>query len=120
MRDIKFRAWAIASNRMFLPDTADGWDVDNGKLHPLPNTILMQYTGLKDKSGKDLDWWEGDLIEFDGGSSGVWPIVWDDKGACFMCGDDLLVNAVLNAEQLDSSTVRKVGNIHENPELLGE
>ena len=111
-REIKFRAWAIASEKMFYPDTENGWELLNGKLVKLPNTILMQYTCLLDKNGKDLGWWEGDLLELDGGASGTHEIKWDDNGACFMCGDELLVNV------RDGYKTENIGNIHQHPDLL--
>ena len=78
----------------------------------LPETV-GQFTGLLDKNGKDLDWWEGDILELDGGASGAHVIEWDNNGACFMCGgDELLVNV------RDGYKTEKIGNIHTHPELL--
>ena len=75
--------------------------------------IIEYSTGLPDKNGKDLDWWEGDILELDGGASGAHVIEWDNNGACFMCGgDELLVNV------RDGYKTEKIGNIHIHPELL--
>jgi len=62
-RIIKFRAWAYASKKMFYPDSDDGWELENGILSSLPNTILMQYTGLHDKNDKEI--YEGDILYSD-------------------------------------------------------
>lgn len=67
-REIKFRAWD-ASGQYFKPleDEGDYYfrDDDNGlclydKWGKCKNTILMQYTGLKDKNGKEI--YEGDIV----------------------------------------------------------
>jgi hypothetical protein len=60
MRKIKFRAWAVASKEMFLPDEDNGWEILDGKLEPLPNTVLMQYTGLK---ADGVEIYEGDILQ---------------------------------------------------------
>ena len=58
MREIKFRAWAVASRVMFFPDELEMFE---GKLLAKPNTILEQFTGLHDKNGKEI--YEGDMID---------------------------------------------------------
>jgi len=52
MREIKFRAWSIKENEMIN----DVFVVDTRTQHLMP---LMQYTGLKDKNGKEI--YEGDI-----------------------------------------------------------
>ena len=61
MRQLKFRAWAHSSKVMFNPNSDNGWELIDGELRPLPNTSLMQFTGLKDKNGVDI--YEGDVIK---------------------------------------------------------
>lgn len=73
--------------------------------------ILMQYTGLKDKNGKEI--YEGDILkgtfygfpmpEYDY----VFQIYWDEKEKGFM------------ASYFEPSECEVIGNIYDNPELLG-
>ncbi len=49
-----------------------------GFIEVIPKTV-GQSTGLKDKNGKDLDWWEGDILKKDNGC--LAEIVFDN--GCF-------------------------------------
>ena len=67
MREIKFRAWDTEKNKMVKVDTIDFYngnvnDVDfyNQEIHFGYSTVLMQYTGLKDKNGTEI--YEGDIL----------------------------------------------------------
>ncbi len=77
---------------------------------------LEQFTGLNDKNGKDLDWWEGDLLA-DGGK--IMEIVYRD--GCFWAE---WVKYPENQTALHviaawAEHIKKIGNAHEKPELKG-
>jgi uncharacterized phage protein (TIGR01671 family) len=129
MREIKFRAWDILDNRFAISDnliiTNDGFfrgftAFENNETST--RLILEQYTGLKDKNGREI--YEGDLIlqpEFvDRGDSQyddcVFQVQWNSDAACFVFID---VKDKYNQYCIyDLDHISIIGNIHENPELL--
>ena len=62
MREIKFRAWHKADEKMYevYGFAQNKWFL-KGKQFPMPNgaVVIMQYTGLKDKDGKENRCWTG-------------------------------------------------------------
>jgi len=114
MNNLKFRAWAVASKKMFYPDSEDGWELVNGVLNPLPNTILMQSTGLFDKNGKEI--YEGDILGKEPiKEKAIWEVVYNYNGF-------YLKRYIPNTIDLEMYGIRNdleiIGNIYENKELL--
>ena len=126
-REIKFRAWD-KKNKEMINDIAIypeyDWVVqsDNDALCERERAedgqiILMQYTGLKDKNGKEI--YEGDIVKFD--------TTWNEKDweniigevrfneGCFVITDK---NGNHYEEVRHTDEIEIIGNIYENKELL--
>lgn len=124
MREIKFRAWDKKGERFierFMVSKngeilGKDFDVLNESIFSWDNAVLIQYTNLKDKNGKEI--YEGDIIAIENNnydpSNGDNPIllleVKQEIGA-YVIGDYLL-------RDFESSEMEKVGDIYEYPELL--
>lgn len=89
--------------------------------------ILMQYTGLKDKNGKEI--YEGDIVEdqFEDAFMKLHNIAKTNhlvmyQDGCFMLsynGEKVVGNqSDIASSLLQYNTVKVIGNIYKNPELL--
>jgi len=110
MKEIKFRAWD-GENMLNI----DHWTLSMICEHVPENHVIMQSTGLKDKNGKDLDWWEDDILQPVDGSCRVGVITYNDNYAEYELQDEEGMRICsLGAACVDGW--KKEGNIHENPE----
>lgn len=77
----------------------------------IDNTVLMQSTGLKDKNGKLI--YEGDIVKT---SKGVANVEYDNTYAYFGLTNFL---TVFSFDKFINEEIEVIGNIYENPELIG-
>ena len=125
----KFRAWTEEGKAMyyyvypFKDDTLllnyDGFAFDEV---PASDFILMQSTGLKDKNGSEI--FEGDIVKYKAGCNTVTEeVAYDKNFAGFGVRDadtDIIFTFLQLADVVDLISLEVVGNIYQNPELLGE
>lgn len=120
MREIKFRAWDLKDKWMVLPSRNDNWidfnrntyttaektyDTPNTEIEETKNYVLMQFTGLKDKNGKEI--YEGDIV--------IGTIDTDATGEIiFRLGAFTMFDRWL----IHFDYLEVIGNVYENPNLL--
>ena len=122
-REIKFRAWDKSCNKMRgISGLQDCFSLrSDGVCNE--DYILLQYTGLKDKNGKEI--YEGDiisdLVESDGELIQSKCQVYFDEMTCQFMLDcsakqDLSFGTSL-FQELEDFEYEIIGNIYENPDL---
>ena len=124
MRDIKFRAWDKEAQQMltvrdinFCGEELDTYEMDGDWLS-FEDVEVMQYTGLKDKNGKEI--YEGDIVLYnrnidDEVDNYKYEVVWDKDQYGLI---ELKFKCYLWDNHWDMTEV--IGNIYENSELFGE
>jgi len=132
-REIKFRIWDCHTKEMAGPKGMS-FTCDNGRIDHFWNRVsdyeqrgnatrpldqerykVMQFTGLKDKNGKDV--YEGDLLGSVCLNTSITDCEIIFKGGCFsvrqLGGEGWIDFAASYCERYEV-----IGNIYENPELL--
>jgi hypothetical protein len=115
-REIKFRAWIEKEDcdgdnpeyEMCYDLAFEEYEPINDLLNGVKN--LMQYTGLKDKNGKEI--YEGDILKCEIGNNEIVEF----KKASFVCRYRTIDLYKLWLTQY----IEVIGNIIENPELLNK
>lgn len=123
MRELKFRVWSYQDKSFQCP--REHWasscyefytplqeilnDVVSG-IQSKPDVFdIQQYTGLKDKNGREI--YEGDILKYEF-SDMLCAVKWSkEDNDCHPC-------FVMNDLSSQRGEVEIVGNIHENPSLL--
>ena len=138
MREIKFRAWHKGKKIMGKVLGIDilhkeiffsNGDVDYCEISDFKYIELMQYTGLKDKNGKEI--YEGDIVEFDDYDrksnylKNVAVVVREDNVNTlalqkFKYDNTEFTNRYMDYIENIFENSKVIGNIYENPELIKE
>lgn len=120
MREIKFRAWRKQENKMIhWGHIAVAWTA--GALRDDPFTIVMQYTGLKDRNSVEI--YEGDLliqqlIRYSPYHPNEDPEIVVFNTGCFCLAHKSGFTKRMNELSMVNEESEVIGNIYQNPELL--
>ena len=124
MREIKFRAWDREKEKMYEVENICFYGHKSVTLQYNPvikkaieDIEIMQCTGMKDSTGKEI--YEGDIIKINEeecySGEHVGDVCFLDVGGCWY------INGVRDglADINRNYWIDVIGNIYENPELLG-
>ena len=120
-REIKFRIWDVENKEMLKVQELDFEPTFyGGKIAIRPDQyndyfdtedmILMQYTGLDGKNGKEI--YEGDIVKYE-----------NITGKIMFFNGSFILSDLEETEEWELGVINEeveiIGNIYNNPELLG-
>ena len=115
MREYKFRAWDSLAEKMYSWTELLNKNLKN--IFTIPEQCgydLMQYTGLKDKNGKEI--YEGDIVYIlPEDERGI--IRWDNETARYVVIYD---NIISDFDNWYGKDLEVIGNVYDNKNLLEE
>lgn len=120
MREFKFKAYDSKNKIMTICRNLTDWfntyaqfeyDTKSNQIERIEQFIFLQYTGLKDKNGKEI--YEGDLLHNEELLICPFKVIYDEGFGAFITddGSEFLSNAI------SKYGLKVIGNIYENPEL---
>ena len=124
-REIKFRAWHKDLKKMFkigqITLEKGTWNFEPndrdfiGMSIPFqPSFVLMQYTGLHDKNGKEI--YEGDIVKIKYRDEDIGKVIYEHNGFSI---DVTNMNKNYGRVSFVNNFMEVIGNIYDNQELLG-
>jgi uncharacterized phage protein (TIGR01671 family) len=143
MRPIKFRVW---DGELMLPAESIHFDTETVEVlipcdafgcegHPIEydfgNVVLMEYTGLYDKNGKEI--YEGDILlvtseiytNFGKTPTGrfskeYYEVIWKEDGWGYkvLRSDHTIEGTEIKGLKVTTKYAEVIGNIYKNPELV--
>lgn len=130
MREIKFRAWLKEKKEIVDVEEIDfihkvinyiDNDYENNRQEIIgayfENIELMQYTGLKDMKEKEI--YEGDIVKLRA-NHGIGVIKYSDEWGAFIVEYIKPRPLAVLGMNYYKEDIEVLGNIYQNPELLGE
>ena len=121
MREIKFRGLSLTGDWIYgnLDNQGNMVEIFNRDDGMFSKSIVMpktvgQYTGLKDKNGKEI--YEWDILEFLKGIKMY--VIWDNEYKGFILVDPIRIQKKGSIGNWFVENAEIIGNIFENKELL--
>jgi uncharacterized phage protein (TIGR01671 family) len=110
MREIKFRAWLYKDKKMqyeslFRAEKFGGRDCE----------IIMQFTGLHDKNGKEI--YEGDICHSKNHEPSNYKVEFFEGGFCLTCEGAYPID-INHFFPSIGCCIEVIGNVYENSDLL--